>query len=90
MPDTDGKHAAVVKEFGLDGPIKEGDVVRLVSGGPSMTVEEVFEESARCQWFEKARLRTHKFKLSCLQKTTPEQLGVVYFEGLGSNSADSD
>lgn len=33
--------------------IKEGAIVQLKSGGPNMTVEEIFDKSAKCVWFEK-------------------------------------
>jgi uncharacterized protein YodC (DUF2158 family) len=32
---------------------KEGDLVRLKSGGPVMTVEELYDEDLSCVWFEK-------------------------------------
>ncbi len=32
---------------------KEGDVVRLKSGGPPMTVEQIYDEDISCVWFEK-------------------------------------
>jgi uncharacterized protein YodC (DUF2158 family) len=89
MADAEEKRAKVLREFGLDGPIQEGDVVCLLSGVPSMIVSEVNEKYARCEWFDKARLRTHEFKLSCLQKTTPKQLGILYIEGLGESGADN-
>ena len=90
MDDPNETRAKILKQFGLDGPIMEGDVVRLLSGGPSMMVSEVNGNSARCEWFDKARLRTHEFKISCLQKNTPEQLGILYIEGLGDSGADTN
>jgi uncharacterized protein YodC (DUF2158 family) len=32
--------------------IKPGDVVNLLSLGPQMTVEDVWEDNARCVWFQ--------------------------------------
>lgn len=36
----------------MAGQIKAGDVVRLKSGGPDMTVEKVEGTSAVCDWFD--------------------------------------
>jgi uncharacterized protein YodC (DUF2158 family) len=33
-------------------PIKVGDVVRLKSGGPKMTVQERYENEWLCKWFD--------------------------------------
>jgi uncharacterized protein YodC (DUF2158 family) len=42
---------------------KTGDIVRLKSGGPSMTVESVSEVNGRiwCQWFAGNRLNAGEF-----------------------------
>ena len=57
---------------------KVGDVVRLKSGGPQMTievtpvvidnygVEKKLEDSAKCTWFEKDTLKYNVFKLATL------------------------
>lgn len=34
-----------------DQSFKPGDVVRLKSGGPSMTIEQVSNKAIRCAWF---------------------------------------
>lgn len=56
--------------------IKAGDVVKLKSGGPTMTVSEIGYEqgyengpqSAWCDWFDdKNQPQTKVFKLSALQ-----------------------
>jgi uncharacterized protein YodC (DUF2158 family) len=48
--------------------IKEGDVVRLKSGGPAMTVDEVSEGSAHCVWFEGGKRQGSWFNAATLQK----------------------
>jgi uncharacterized protein YodC (DUF2158 family) len=77
-PLEDKIKAAALRRFGLDGPIEVGNVVRLNSGGPSMTVEEVLDDGqVKCVWFDKTRERTRTFNVTMLQKTTPEQHGLV-------------
>ena len=40
---------------------KTGDVVILKSGGPSMTVEQVSEDSVLCAWFDKYEKKNGSF-----------------------------
>ncbi|MBU4564049.1 MAG: YodC family protein [Desulfarculus sp.] len=49
--------------------VKEGDVVRLKSGGPQMTVKFVDREfhSVVCQWFEGHKLAEGNFSPESLE-----------------------
>ena len=54
--------------------IKQGDVVQLKSGGPTMTVETVAEDllelTAFCTWFDKNNvLQSGKFQVTSLKKS---------------------
>lgn len=51
--------------------LKEGDVVRLKSGGPKMTISTMDEVNKRvyCKWFVNGELKSEKF--------SPFSLGVV-------------
>lgn len=51
-------------------PFNGGDVVRLKSGGPKMTVEHVDEELdlVTCVWFENKDLKRDSFSATALQK----------------------
>jgi len=55
--------------------LKQGDVVRLKSGGPNMTIEGIGiygmagdHEQAKCSWFDGAKLKTKVFELWSLKK----------------------
>lgn len=52
-----------------------GDVVRLKSGGPEMTIEEIAKfgmgadhDRAKCKWFEGKQLKDELFELTSLEK----------------------
>lgn len=46
--------------------LKVGDLVRLRSGGPSMTVAACSGEVATCTWFNESVLKRHDFAVSML------------------------
>lgn len=50
-----------------------GDVVKLKSGGPKMTVQSATKAKATCVWFDGHRNNTGDFPISCLifRKRTP-------------------
>lgn len=57
----------------------EGDVVRLKSGGPDMTVDwagdvnfsGILVPSVKCKWFEGKKLLEAEFKPELLEKVNP-------------------
>ncbi len=46
------KHSAKKASSADNSPLKEGDVVQLRSGGPSMTVESLDNGTVNCIWFK--------------------------------------
>lgn len=46
--------------------IEIGSVVKLKSGGPSMTVSKIDEETALCHWFVKDERQEGKFSVKSL------------------------
>jgi len=49
---------------------KTGDVVKLKSGGPLMTVYDVTRKAITCQWFdEKKEIQYSKFSAETLEKS---------------------
>ncbi|EID0030069.1 DUF2158 domain-containing protein [Vibrio alginolyticus] len=47
----------------------EGDVVKLKSGGPDMTIVEIDSEGCFCQWFDdKGQMMSNVFKPVILEK----------------------
>ncbi|WP_087022182.1 YodC family protein [Thaumasiovibrio subtropicus] len=58
---------------------QEGDVVRLKSGGPDMTVIEVDEEyGCSCQWFDtKGNLMNSNFNPKALEKPS-DDVDIVF------------
>ncbi|HEV3110067.1 MAG TPA: DUF2158 domain-containing protein [Candidatus Binataceae bacterium] len=45
-----------------------GDVVKLKSGGPLMTIEEIDGDRAHCLWFKGDKRETGTFPLATLTK----------------------
>ncbi len=52
--------------------LEVGDVVRLKSGGPDMTVEGVGEQDVDCVWFQGNNVLRNTFGAALLQKATPK------------------
>lgn len=58
--------------------IEKGDVVRLKSGGPEMTVEDTgnylrsagIEDGVKCTWFDQGQLQTTVFDRASLEKVS--------------------
>ena len=49
-------------------PFEKGDVVRLKSGGPKMTVDEVEESQVYCVWFDDKNTRKQdRFEAATLE-----------------------
>lgn len=46
--------------------MKPGDLVRLKSGGPVMTVEAAWHQSGRCKWFLGGAIQSSDFEFSAL------------------------
>lgn len=52
---------------------KVGEIVKLKSGGPEMTVQKVFDDQTyRCQWFAGKKLDNGVFPVESLQAVKPE------------------
>ena len=56
-----------------------GDVVKMKSGGPEMTVEEVINDRVHCSWFDKNTLIEKDFNINLLIKHEPvaEDIGFM-------------
>ena len=52
---------------------KEGEIVKLKSGGPKMTVQDFFDDSCRCQWFTGSELGEGIFIQESLIKVEDDQ-----------------
>ena len=55
---------------------KPGDVVRLKSGGPPMTVEQEEGEGYKCVWFEGKKRNSEWFHRDLLEKSGPKSVTV--------------
>jgi uncharacterized protein YodC (DUF2158 family) len=52
-----------------------GDVVKLKSGGPFMTVNSVVDNDVQCIWFhEDSTVEMYSFKFDCLEQVCNEEL----------------
>jgi uncharacterized protein YodC (DUF2158 family) len=71
------KDPYVTKALAKNPAFEVGDVVKLSSGGPSMTIREVSESEVHCEWFDKATVKSHSFLKSQLAHTTPDQLPIL-------------
>lgn len=61
---------------------KIGDVVRLKSGGPPMTVTSATEAHAECHWFLKEGKPSFKrFPQAALEEATPLAVKGTWFAG---------
>jgi len=54
--------------------IKEGDEVRLVTGGPVMRVKEIQNDFASCEWLVVDKRVTMNFKIRYLVREAPDGL----------------
>ena len=56
-----------------------GDVVKLKSGGPAMTVQAIESaDAAKCTWFWNGRVRRHTFSIHILILTDDtEESGLI-------------
>lgn len=62
---------------------KKGDVVKLKSGGPSMTISDLGDygplgpaDGAKCEWFEKTKRHEHVFDTAVLTKAAAPAIGA--------------
>ena len=57
---------------------KAGELVRLKSGGPNMSVEQVGEQAVRCAWFVDDKLQRETFAPEALEHA-PKPEGTSSF-----------
>lgn len=51
-----------------DTKLKIGDIVKLKSGSPKMTVIHVYEDNIRCTWFDSKSIKDYVFAEPMLKK----------------------
>ena len=52
---------------------KKGDVVRLKSGGPDMSVEMISKDQVMCTWFNGKKTESQEFDQAVLEKVEPKK-----------------
>jgi len=52
--------------------LKVGDLVELLSGGPTMTCSSIDHNECECKWFVQQHLQTGKFSIKSLKIATAE------------------
>lgn len=53
----------------MEESLKPGDLVRLKSGGPVMTIDEINFTGAICKWFDGKKAEAKTFQVASLEKT---------------------
>ena len=56
--------------------VQRGDLVRLKSGGPRMTVKFVEREEAACSWFDGLKVVEHRFDVESLEAAADAPSGM--------------
>lgn len=57
-------------------PLQAREIVRLLSGGPTMTITSVQADDATCMWFERGVSRHGTFPVAALERV-PRSTGPV-------------
>lgn len=53
---------------------KSGDLVKLKSGGPVMTVDNIVHRTVNCIWFEGKDIKGYSFGIDTIEIYTPPKL----------------
>lgn len=62
----------------MDEKLKSGDTVRLKSGGPVMTCQNVVNGVWLCKWFVQAELREGRFEAPALEVVEKGKAGTSF------------
>ena len=57
---------------------KVGDVVKVKSGGPEMTITELDDVNASCSWSDHGDFRSSSFPLACLRPTLAYMIANLF------------